>query len=103
MHYCGKNAGRRGNRHADEVFAVWSARIFRLRVVTDVEAREAAGPTEQKHKTDERPELHQETAYRRIDGHRQRAEAPAVRKDAGCNTKGDHIRQRVQLFTKVAG
>src|ERR1700760_1259134 len=103
MDHCGENAGRGGNRHADEVFAVRPARIFRLRVVTDVEACEAAGPTEQKHKTDERSELHQETPYRRIDRHRQRAEAPAVRKNAGCDAEGDHIRERVQLLTKVAG
>ena len=94
-------AGRDG--HADEELVSRLAGVARLRIDADIEARQTAGPADEKEETDEDAGVQHVFAQVGMDREGQHAEAPDVGEQAGRDAEGDDVGERVQLLAKVAG
>src|ERR1700678_33481 len=92
-----------GNGHTNKVFAVRPARIRGLDIGANVETRQAASPAKQKQEADKGAPLHHVLATDSIHGGGKGLKSPGVSEEAGSDSEGNDIGQRIKLLAKFAG
>src|SRR6266478_3411406 len=99
MYDCGNHARRRRNRQAHKILLSGTTRVGRLRIGSDVEARQPASTRHEKSKTEDRAQLDDLRAHHGINRRRQQFEAPHPGKQRRGHTKCNHVSQRVEFLS----
>src|SRR5581483_3029725 len=103
MDDCAEDAGACRDGHSDEVFAARTARIPRLGINADVEAREPARSADEEQEADDSTEVLDTIFDDGIARGDNLAHAPEIGEQAGRDAEGDDIGKRVELAAEGAG
>ena len=98
-----RNHSRAGrNRHAHEIFLPRTSRVRRLRILRNVEARQAARARHEESEAGHRAQFRNFQAQVGGNDHRQQMEAPHPGEQRGGDAESDHVGQRIEFPAKIA-